>query len=293
MDLIMQEVTFIVTFNCTLKCRLCMMGVPYMRKEVREFSLEEIKKSIERYFEIVPHVKMVTISGGEPLMYSHLSEVIHCIKKYEANADGIRLVTNGTLIPDQQVLDAMKTLGEKFYIIADDYGTKNSKKIAELDRVLTENQIRHVIRNYTEKDTYYGGWVDCGDLTQRRHTEEDAERLYAMCVSGCYLVSHGKMWSCAVSHWRYQLGLDYDESEYIDLFDDALSVPEQQNKLRALVDKKCLTACAYCNGFGADSERFIPAKQLTAEETQCVRDGAKSYVEVQKMMQKRFSSQQS
>lgn len=289
MELLMPEVTFFVTFNCTLKCKRCMVGAPYLRKDVREFSFEEIEASIDRYFKIIPHVKMATISGGEPLLFPRLAEVISCIKKYESQADGIRMVTNGTLIPDQKVLDAMKTLGDKFYIIADDYGTENSKRIDELDRVLTKNGIRHVIRNYTKNQTYYGGWIDCGDLTEKKHAQKDAERLYAKCVSICYMVSHGKMWSCAVSHWRYQLGLDYDESEYIDLLDDTLSIQEQQGRLRNLLKKKSLTACAYCNGFCADSERFLPAEQLLREESQCVQDGAKSYAEVQKMMRERFT----
>lgn len=291
MDQAMPEVTFIVTFQCSLKCRLCMMGVPYLRGDVLDFTLEEIERSIDRYFKIVPHVKMVTISGGEPLLFPQLAEVIRYIKKYEARADGIRMVTNGTIIPERKILDAMKEVGEKFYIIADDYGAKNSKKITELDRILTENQIRHIIRNYTETDTYCGGWIDCGDLTKKRHTAEEAVRLYEACVSGCYLVSHGKMWSCAVSHWRYQLGLDYDKSEYVDLLDDSLLIQEQKEKLSTLYHKKCLTACTYCNGFSADSERFIPAEQLTQEERQCVYDGAKSYVEVQRMLREKSADQ--
>lgn len=293
MDHIMPEVTFIATFKCTLKCRLCMMGVPYMTSDVQEFSFEEVEKSISRYFKIVPRVKMVTISGGEPLLQPRLAEIIHCIKKHESQADGIRMVTNGTLIPEQRVLDAMKELGEKFYVIADDYGTKVSKRIVELDHILTEHQIRHVIRNYTEKDTYFGGWIDCGDLTKKRHTEEEAERLYKTCVSGCYLVSHGKMWSCAVSHWRYQLGLDYDESEYVDLFDDTCSIQEQQSKLCALLEKKSLTACAYCNGFSTASERFLPAEQLTQEEAKYVCGGARNYKEVQQIMRDEHGGQTS
>lgn len=285
MDLTMPEVTFYPTFNCTMQCKLCGMSVPYMRSEERAFSLEEIQKSIDRYFEIVSRVKTVTISGGEPLLFPRLAEVIHYIKKYEDRADKIRMVTNGTILPNQNVLDAMKELGEKFYILRDDYGARISKRGKELDRILTENHIYHTTRKYTEDDSHFGGWVDFGDFTVQKHTDEEAEHLHAVCGSTtCYPVINGKMWACSVSFRRYQLGLEDEKSEYVDLFGDSLDIQEQQNKMQIILQKKRLTACTYCNGLCADSERFIPAEQLTQEELQCVRSGARSYAEVQEMM---------
>lgn len=287
MDLIMPEVTFMPTYDCTLNCKLCGNNVPYMHSEKRAFSLEEILQSIDRYFQIVSHVKMVTICGGEPLLFPQLAEVICCLKKYADQADRLRLVTNGTLIPNRNVLDAMKALGKKFYILADNYGPQYSKKIKELDEVLTEISICHTIRNYTKDDPYMGGWVDFGDFTEKKHTEAEAAQLHAACASTqCYPVSYGKIWPCAVPQRRSLLGLGEDVSEYIDLLDDSLSLQEQQEKLWNISQKKCLTGCAYCNGLCPDSERFIPAEQLTPEECQYVRSGARSYGEVRKMMKR-------
>lgn len=288
MDIVMPEVTLIPTYDCTLNCRLCGNNVPYMHSEKNVFTLEDILKSMDRYFEIVSFVKMVTISGGEPQLFPHLTQVIRHVKKYESQFDKCRMVTNGTLVPKQQVLDAMRSLGEKFYVLGDDYGILCSKRIRELDSVLTENQIQHIIRNYREGEAYRGGWVNFGDHTKKKHTEEGSERLYAICASSkCYPLSFGKLWSCTVPQRRYQLGLGADKSEYVDLLDDSISVQEQQSKLQAMSEKKCLTACAYCNGLCPDSERFIPAEQLTPEEIQCVRSGARSYDEVQEMLKSR------
>ena len=92
------------------------------------------------------------------------------------------------------------------------------------------------------------------------------------------------MWPCPPARRRRQLGLSDDYSEYINFFDDSLSIEEQQEKIRLIYEKKSLSACAYCSGLCEDSERFIPGEQMTQEELSYIKAGARSYEEVLSMM---------
>ena len=76
------------------------------------------------------------------------------------------------------------------------------------------------------------------------------------------------------------MGIAADYSEYVDLFDDTLTVNEQREKIAAIYQKKSLVACAYCNGMHEDSPRFQPGQQLTKEELEQIKDGARFYADI-------------
>lgn len=287
----MERVTIDITYKCSLKCKLCGTYSPYMHETVQhEYPVENWIKVIDNYFKIVDYVKMFTISGGEPLMYPYFPSVIRHLKKYSKQIGEIQVATNGTIVPNQNVLDACKDFGEKLYFIVDNYGPNVSTKIEEIDDRMTAQNIRHIIRNYTKDNPHCGGWVDFGCLTKERlKTQEEAEQLFAKCtfpqkLHFCFPITKTEMWPCPPARRRKQLGLSDDYSEYIDLLDDTLSIEQQREKIKAIYEKKVLSACAYCNGQCEDSERFIPGEQLTGEEFKCVQAGAKSYSEVLAMM---------
>lgn len=283
----MDRVTIDVTYSCSLKCKLCGTYAPYMPDAVHDkYPIENWLKVIDHYFQIVNYVKMFTVSGGEPLTYPDFPALLVHLKKYNEQIGEIQIATNGTVVPRQSILDASKDFGEKLYYIVDNYGPKISTKIEEIESVMTSQNIRHIIRNYTEDNPHCGGWVDFGSLTEKRvETQEEAEQLFAKCafpqkLHFCFPITGTEMWPCPPARRRKQLGLSDDSSEYVDLLDDTLSVEEQREKIRAIYAKKSLSACAYCSGLCDDSERFVPGEQLTNEELKCVQAGAKSYSEV-------------
>ena len=159
---------------------------------------------------------------------------------------------------------------DSFQILIDNYGPQKSKNIAEIDDVLTKANISHTIRNYTEVDPHCGGWVDFGDLTIKKHlSQKQIEEVYAKCAYpqklgfSFAIGPDGLMFPCGPSRRCKALGVAEDRKEYVDLFDDTLSLEEQRQKIRAVLDGKSLKACAYCNGLCEDSPRFIPAEQLS------------------------------
>lgn len=255
-----------------------------------KYPIENWEKVLDRYFEIVDRVGTMTITGGEPLTYPDFPALLRQLKKYSEQIGKIQVATNGTVVPQQGVLDESKRFGEKLYFIVDNYGPEVSPKIEEIDRAMTGENVPHIIRNYTKDDAHCGGWVDFGGLTTKRLTDEEAEQLFAKCAyapehESCFPITGGEMWPCAAARRRKQLGLSNDCSEYIDLLDDSLSIEEQREKIRTIFEKKSLSACAYCSGLCEDSVRIAAGEQLTREELDCVKAGARSYEEVLSMLE--------
>lgn len=269
-DFVMHYVAIMPSYACTLNCKLCIAGVPYFSNKVPT-PIERVKEYIDRYFEIVTFVKKFTISGGEPLLYREMPKVLSHLIQYRDRIGALEILTSGTVIPSQELLDVAKTFGDQFRFMADNYGTGISDKITQLDEILNREGIPHMIRNYTEDNPHCGGWVDFGDLTKKWTTQEEVEDLYARCIYPQKLkfaltIHDGIMYPCPPARRCDEMKIIGSEDERVDLFDDSLSVEQQREKILAIFQKKSLKACAYCNGMCPDSERFRPAEQLTAEE---------------------------
>lgn len=287
----MERATIEITYDCTLKCRLCSNYSPYVLLDLRRYPLQVCTKAIDKFFQIITYVGIFTISGGEPLLHPNLFELLEHLQNYSLNIGEVQVVTNGTLVPSQKILEPLKQWGQKAFLIVDNYGAELSTKIKEIDMLLANENIRHTIRNYTISDPHCGGWVDFGPLTkQTQRSLELAEKLFAKCsvaqnLHFCFPIMGSEMWPCAPAKRRAQLGFEADPSEYIDLFDDSLTIEEQREKIRAIYRKKSLSACAYCTGLCEDSVRVVPGEQLTSEEMKYVRAGATCYADVLQMMQ--------
>ncbi len=269
-ELVMEHATMLVTLLCNLKCKLCSAYAPYYTNE-KHPAPDVLEESLKRFFSIVAYVEKFTICGGEPFIYPHLEKVLCFFEKYMDRIKVLEILTNGTIVPSDVQLERMQNFKrDSFQILIDNYGPQKSKNIAEIDDVLTKANISHTIRNYTEVDPHCGGWVDFGDLTIKKHlSQKQIEEVYAKCAYpqklgfSFAIGPDGLMFPCGPSRRCKALGVAEDRKEYVDLFDDTLSLEEQRQKIRAVLDGKSLKACAYCNGLCEDSPRFIPAEQLS------------------------------
>lgn len=291
-DLFMERVNILVTSACTLKCKLCGSYSPY--SNARHFPIQNMKQAVDRLFAIATHTKKFTITGGEPFLHPQLHLLVEKLALYKSQMDVLEIITNGTIIPDNKFLVAAKNFGEKLYILADNYGSKLSTKVTELDTLLTKWEIPHLVREYNENDAYCGGWVDYGPfLFKKRESMEAMEALFAKCAQPQKLkfifaiADDGIMYPDTQYQKCKELGLVDNYTEYIDLFDDSLSIEEQRQKIKHLYSVKSLSACAYCNGMCDDSLRVVPAEQLTSAEISLVKAGARMFSEVQEMSHKR------
>lgn len=291
-ECVMYQTGLVLTMACNLKCKLCSNYSPYYHKP-DFYSIEYLKDQMKRYFSIVTHIKKLMVTGGEPFLHPELSTLIDEIKLYEDQLDVFGVITNGTLLPSEDLLRAAKDFGPKFHFLIDDYGPNLSVKAKELDELLTKHGINHIMRTYHGEEAHCGGWVYFGDLTEKKIGEkEEREALFSKCaypqkLHFAFDLVGGAMYPCSVCRRCKELDVVDNYDEYIDLFDDSLTIEEQREKIANIYKLKSLEACAYCNGMTDDSPRFATAQQLTQEDILCIHSGANQYSEVQNMLGKK------
>ena len=81
-------VQFYITARCNLTCQQC--NIRYANADVRECTLEEIKRIAENFADL--GVAMVLLTGGEPFVRADLPEII---REFESRGVHVRMQTNG------------------------------------------------------------------------------------------------------------------------------------------------------------------------------------------------------
>ena len=286
----MERISLVTALACNLNCKLCSIDAPYRRQE-KNFTVEEQKRVVEKYFTVVDYVRKFSLTGGESLLLKDLPELLMYIKRYLNQIGQVELITNGTLIPSEALIEAAQSFGDKIIFLVDNYGPSLSKAIPSIKSALTNAHIPFTVRGNSSTSSHCDGWVDFSDGSELiHHTPEDVERVFSKCavvqkLSFCCNFHNGVMYPCDQVRKCIQKGTTPDNpEEYVDFMDNTLSVKQLQSKIQHLYEINSLAACAYCTGMCDDSKRFVPAEQLTKEEIECVKQGARSYREVCEMM---------
>ena len=255
-----------MSLRCNLKCKLCAAYSPYY-DDPPTFSFEFLKKSIDKYFEVVDYVELFTLAGGEPLLYKDIDKVLSYLLTYQQHIGKIEIITNATVLPGANLQEVLKHTNQVIFLI-DNYGIGKSTKVSELVEVLKKTDTPFRVRNYTSDNPHCSGWVDFGLHVHRGLSQSEVEQVFRNCAySGklgfCNVLFGGKMYLCAKSKRLEELGIQQRRSEeYLDFFDDTLSVEDKRDRIKNFENLTYLEACAYCNGLCENSERFVPAEQI-------------------------------
>lgn len=248
-----------ITTMCTLACKLCIAKIPYYKSH-EHVEFKYIKKDIEKLFEVYDYIEKLDISGGEPLLYPNLSEVLNEALKYKNKIGKIRLITNGTILPSGDVIDVMKA-NSKMELVLDDYGKLSSKKIEILE--LAQNNDIHIRYNcYTGDKQFCEGFIDLGKFNDRNYNKETLQAIYDKCHNAnymCLALKKGKLYQCIHSLVACELGYcTFDDTLECDLYDDSLTIAEKRNIL-SKYGTRPVKACQRCNGFDSENGKRFPA----------------------------------
>lgn len=241
-----------ITARCTLKCKLCVMGAPFYENPPH-YSYEVIEKTIDKYFQLVDYVQWYEFSGGEPFMHKDLHKMVEKTMEYSDQFDKLLILTNGTLMPSEDLMKVLKKYKDKMVIMISHYGDL-SNRAEDLIELFEGIGIELDVKKYYGDEQHFGGWVDYGDFKKYNRSEEELERIFIHCgatkMCGCFTTHGGEMHWCVPSARGMRLlgVIPRDKSDYIDLFDESLSIEEQRAKILSVNEKKYLKACDYCSG---------------------------------------------
>ena len=81
---------FIRVFGCNLNCSYCDTRYSCDGTDFTEMSVDDILSEVKKY-----HCKNVTVTGGEPLIHSNITQLLCALKSlYDVNVE-----TNGSVVP--------------------------------------------------------------------------------------------------------------------------------------------------------------------------------------------------
>lgn len=268
--LVMDRVSCHVTAKCNLRCKMCAVYIPklYESGNVPEYSIEEIKDSFKAYFELVEQVRLISITGGEPMLYPHLAELIEYLLAYEDSYSKLEVFTNGSLLIPENVLQTM-VRSKKAVLFVDNYGPQVSMRIADIRQQCEAFQVQYTIREYCGENVHMGGWVDRSILTERLSVEKAMEHSQK-CVAGrpggrLFTIFGHDLVFCATPYCGYRIGaVPKEDVLSVKLGDTRIPLEERYRQLADLCSARLNPGCAWCNGMGIyeNMERFVPGEQV-------------------------------
>lgn len=249
--LYLYHVELPVTQKCNLRCKHCVFMMPYFENPV-DFELDKTLKYMDKLFDSVDAIQIFRILGGEPFLYADLKMVVqHAIDCPKVKT--VEIVTNGTLVPRQDIIETLKN--PKLKVQISDYGDLSRNK-ENIKKLCDENEITCVLRGSDEKN-----WFDPGDLHFRGRSKKELKKQFKHCGEICRNLHDGKLYFCPRAAFGTKLGIPDVESEYVD-FTKEKSREEIRKDIYELNQRKYLLACNYCD---EGTEDYVPipvAEQL-------------------------------
>lgn len=269
MELKEKHLSFVITTVCTLNCRHCSSLIPYFKKTgaAKHTSLKVIQREIAAVFQIYDHIEDVTISGGEPLLHPELTEIVSYCMSFAKQFTSLRIFTNGTIIPKQELLAQIKAYDGRLTLTVDDYGPERSARVGDIAALFAQNGLPLRIIHYWGDDQHCGGWVKLGPPEQYRgYSPTELETMYKSCHFAQYKVLsvlNGKLSNCGRAIFGRELGLMSSENaladdQIIDLLDTNIPL-SRKKEIAAAYGTTPLQACRYCGGFNSGHGERIPA----------------------------------
>lgn len=256
------SISFLPSTTCNLNCRYCLNFNPFAKQfYVRKW--EDLIKDVDLFFSCVDGIMVFHVCGGEPMLYKHTADLIEYIdKNYGSRIDTLRTITNGTIVPKDEVLQKLAQCNVE--VTVDDYRDAVPQFNSKFDEVINkfdEYQIKYYINkvdgwiDLAPEKTDYSGWND-----------EQLEKHREMCDEKFQELRDGKIYSCNYAAYAEVAGIAQggDSEEIYDLKEFSQDKKKELVEFRLGYTTKGYTNfCKTCRGFTAmNQERVEPAVQV-------------------------------
>lgn len=256
-----SSMSFLPSTACNLNCKNCLNFNPFAKKTyVREW--EDIIKDVDLFFSCIDHIMLFHVSGGEPMLYRRIADLIEYIdENYGNKIDTLRTVTNGTVIPDDEILQKLSKCNIE--ITVDDYREAvpcYNNNFNELISKLDKYNIKYFINkadswiDLAPEKTDYSNW-----------SEERLEKHRDDCNQSCQELRDGKIYSCNYAAYATVAGIA-GEQDLEEAYDLTQYTSDKKNELiefrLGYTTKGYTNFCKKCRGFTKEnSEQIEPAIQ--------------------------------
>ena len=230
---------------CTLRCEKCGEFNPYYKQRGKAFSVEaeRLSDDVFKIANMVEAIEVLHIAGGEALIHKDLAQFLAFANSLN-NINSIELVSNGTIIPSNAVMNILEGAGrKKIKLLISDYSGSGVDNKSTID-FMKKSKVNFVLM----RDMV---WNDKSDVTKKNLRKEDFEYIADNCKTyrkeGYFTLIDGIISAHCPTAGSLMYYLDlYDGMEYA--WFDLRNTKEDQilEKLMALDFQKNLAACDYC-----------------------------------------------
>mgnify|MGYP005761135195 FL=1 len=207
--LLVSSTCVIPSTACNLRCRHCLNFTTYL-PSFENRDLEVVCKDIDLLFQWIDYTGRLQISGGEPLLYPNLNDLIIYIGEHYRNKIHIfEIVFNGTIIPSEQLCQSMKKYDMTVYL--DNYTESIDAKLnrrEEMIALFNQYDLNWIDNTVPE-------WFDL-DIFQTDNSgmnEQNLIEYFDMCNNPWHYFEDGKMYACNFARFAMKTGLHEEGKE--------------------------------------------------------------------------------
>ena len=215
-----------ITTRCNLKCKHCSNLIPSLESKCN-FDAAGVIRTVDLLLSKIDCLYRLKIHGGEVFLHPQLREIIDYLKT-EKKIKSIRLTTNGTVIPSDEVLKSIAN--GNIVVQISDYDLGNSKVVQLIDKLKSFG----IAYAYLKEQA----WSDMGEFEARENSRFDD-----CTVKRCTSVFEGKLYVCSRAAIMAKQGIIVDEG--IPL---SLDGRELRKSIKNLYNGKSSIACRHCDG---------------------------------------------
>lgn len=257
-----SSISFLPSTICNLKCRYCLNFNPFAEKfYVREW--EALVRDIDLFFSCVDYIMLFHVSGGEPLLDKHTADIIQYLDaNYGEKINTLRLVTNGTVVPDDVFLEKLSKCNVE--ITVDDYRDAVPQYRDNFDQLINKLE-KYKVKYYINKADF---WID---LAPERTdysglTDEELQRHRENCSQSWQELRDGKLYNCNYAAYATVAGIA-GEQDLEEVYDLTCFVGENKKELvefrLGYTEKGYTNFCKKCRGFTMENDEEVgPAEQI-------------------------------
>jgi organic radical activating enzyme len=249
------------SFICNYKCDGCSQFIPYFTERHKSnFDGQEIIADTKKVASSLQYIHDIWLEGGEAMLWKPFPDLLRAVAALD-NAGQIYVLTNGSYMPSESALDALRDNRERVRVEINAYETNSS--LAMLFSALDKRGIEFVLR------TEYQYWYDFRDTHFRNRNLDEIEDIRNKCSLfnrhyDQWMLTDGKFSSlCCIAEYiaRYLGKHDELAGDFIDIRQTAAE--DLPFAMERISDKRYFGACNYCAGAFPGNAHLNVARQLS------------------------------
>lgn len=249
----LNHLDIVITEICTLNCEACGSLMPLYKKP-HNCDSERIFEAFDNLLKSNCFIGSVNLIGGEPFVNQPLIEEILWRYKDEKKIGLFQIISNGTILPNNNTLEAMQSI-DRLYVIFSNYGCL-SRKQEEAVKILDEYGIDVAVEQEADINAESNTlWIDYGKVHHYDFPKEKHQKMFDTCIDGktCRTLLNGKLYICPRIAHGINLGLIPEDIPRgsLNLLNSALQGMDWREIKRKCIafleNKEYPPACEYCN----------------------------------------------